>query len=43
MRLYEDLDLRVRGENLLQSARFDALGFPLPGRSVFVSVEAKMR
>jgi iron complex outermembrane receptor protein len=43
VRLYEALDLRVRGENLLQSARFDALGFPLPGRSVFVSVEATMR
>lgn len=37
LQLQERLDLRLRGENLFQSARFDSLGFPLPGRAVFLS------
>jgi len=35
------LAVRLRAENLLQAARFDALGFPLPGRTVFLSAEVR--
>lgn len=33
------IDLRARIENVLGTARYDALGFPLPGRSVHLSLE----
>lgn len=33
------IDLRARLENVLGTARYDSLGFPLPGRSVFLSME----
>jgi iron complex outermembrane receptor protein len=36
------LTLRARVVNVLDSARFDVVGFPLPGRSVFVSLEARL-
>lgn len=42
-RVHDKLDLKLRGENLFQSARFDALGFPLPGRAVFVSAEVQLQ
>ncbi len=40
--LFSDtLTTRVRGANLLNAARFDQIGYPLPGRSVFVSMEVQ--
>jgi outer membrane receptor protein involved in Fe transport len=33
------VDFRARLENVLNTARYDSLGFPLPGRSVFLSLE----
>jgi iron complex outermembrane receptor protein len=36
------LTLRARLTNLFATRRFDSLGFILPGRSVFVSLEAKL-
>jgi vitamin B12 transporter len=35
-------ELRGRVVNLLDSARYDVVGFPLPGRSVFVSLEGQL-
>jgi iron complex outermembrane receptor protein len=32
---------RLRATDLLDSPRFDIVGFPLPGRSIFLSMEAK--
>jgi iron complex outermembrane receptor protein len=32
---------RLRASDLLDSPRFDVVGFPLPGRSLFLSLEAK--
>ncbi len=34
--------LRARVSNLFDANRFDVVGFPLPGRSLFVSLEAKL-
>jgi iron complex outermembrane receptor protein len=31
---------RLRAADLLDAARFDVVGFPLPGRSLFLSMEA---
>jgi iron complex outermembrane receptor protein len=39
-RSLETLSTRARVSNLLDQRRFDVVGFPLPGRSAFVSVEA---
>lgn len=40
LQLFDDhLTLRAAIENVLDQARFDAVGLPLPGRSVFVSAE----
>jgi iron complex outermembrane receptor protein len=36
------LVLRARVVNLFDTARYDVVGFPLPGRSFFVSVEANL-
>jgi iron complex outermembrane receptor protein len=33
--------LRVRAVDVLDETRFDVVGFPLPGRSFFLSLEAK--
>ncbi len=33
--------LRARLSNVLDAKRYDIVGFPLPGRSVFVSVEVR--
>lgn len=38
----EALALRLRVANVLDRARWDVVGFPLPGRSVFASVEARL-
>lgn len=38
----EALDLRFRVENLTNSARFDALGYPLPGRGYYLGLEARL-
>jgi iron complex outermembrane receptor protein len=35
----EHFTLRVRASDLLDAPRFDVVGFPLPGRSVFASLE----
>ena len=35
----ERVTLRVRATDLLDTPRFDVVGFPLPGRSAFVSLE----
>jgi iron complex outermembrane receptor protein len=35
----EHFTLRVRASDLLDTPRFDVVGFPLPGRSVFASLE----
>lgn len=35
----EHVTVRVRGHNLLGQQRFDLVGYPLPGRSLFGSVE----
>jgi len=35
--------LRGRVSDLLDSPRFDVVGFPLPGRSAFVSLELRQR
>jgi iron complex outermembrane receptor protein len=37
----EILTLRVRAADLLDARRFDVVGFPLPGRSIFFSLEAQ--
>jgi iron complex outermembrane receptor protein len=34
--------LRARLANVLDSTRYDVVGFPLPGRSVFVSLEGRL-
>ena len=39
LQFVHQIDLRARLENLLGTARYDALGFPLPGRSLFLSLE----
>jgi iron complex outermembrane receptor protein len=36
------LVLRARVVNVFDAARFDVVGFPLPGRSLFVSLEARL-
>jgi iron complex outermembrane receptor protein len=33
--------LRARAADLLDARRFDVVGFPLPGRSIFLSLEAQ--
>lgn len=38
--LQEQLTTRLRWANVLDNRRFDVVGFPLPGRSVFWSMEA---
>ena len=38
----EALALRLRVANVLDRARWDVVGFPLPGRSVFASAEARL-
>jgi outer membrane cobalamin receptor len=35
------VDLRLRIENLTNAARFDALGYPLPGRGCYLSAELR--
>lgn len=35
----DHVTLRVRATNLLDTARYDVVGFPLPGRSAFASLE----
>lgn len=43
MRIYRDhFHLRGRVSNLFNADRFDVVGFPLPGRSVFFSLEAHL-
>jgi iron complex outermembrane receptor protein len=37
------LVVRARIVNLLDTARYDVVGFPLPGRSAFMSIEARLR
>lgn len=37
------LVLRARVVNLFDTARYDVVGFPLPGRSFFTSLEARLR
>lgn len=39
LQFVEQVDLRARLENVLGTARYDSLGFPLPGRSLFLSLE----
>lgn len=36
------IDLRFRIENLTSSARFDALGYPLPGRGYYLGLEVRL-
>lgn len=36
------LTLRVRVDNVLAQDRFDVVGFPLPGRTLFASLEARL-
>ncbi len=38
-----ELTLRASLRNLFDSARFDVVGYPLPGRSFFVSLETQFR
>lgn len=38
----EGLTLRLRVANVFDRARWDVVGFPLPGRSVFASAEARL-
>jgi iron complex outermembrane receptor protein len=40
LRSLDRVSTRARLANVLDQRRFDVVGFPLPGRSVFVSVEA---
>jgi iron complex outermembrane receptor protein len=40
LRSLDRISTRARVANLLDQRRFDVVGFPLPGRSAFVSVEA---
>jgi iron complex outermembrane receptor protein len=35
----EHFTVRVRASDLLDTPRFDVVGYPLPGRSVFASLE----
>lgn len=43
MRIYRDhFHLRSRVSNLLNADRFDVVGFPLPSRSAFFSLEARL-
>lgn len=43
MRIYRDhFHLRSRVSNLFNVDRFDVVGFPLPGRSAFFSLEARL-
>ena len=37
----QDLKLSIEGKNLLGTQIVDAVGFPLPGRSVFISAETR--
>ncbi len=43
LQFVEQVDVRARLENLLGTARYDSLGFPLPGRSFFLSLEIVSR
>jgi outer membrane cobalamin receptor len=36
------LTTRVRVANLFDAPRYDIVGFPLPGRSAFLSMEIKL-
>jgi iron complex outermembrane receptor protein len=40
--LHRTVVARLRTVNLFDSRRFDVVGYPLPGRSVFLSMEAKL-
>lgn len=40
---HKELTLRASLRNLFDTPRFDVVGFPLPGRSFFVSLEAQFR
>jgi iron complex outermembrane receptor protein len=40
--VFSTLVVRLRCANLFDAQRFDIVGFPLPGRSVFLSLEAKL-
>jgi len=37
-----DVQVRLRMVNALDRARFDSVGFPLPGRSVYASIETRL-
>ena len=39
--LCEHLALRVRAANVLDQTRFDLIGYPLPGRSLYIAMESK--
>lgn len=43
VQLREAIELRFRAENILDSAQFDTVGFPLPGRAFFLSGEYVLR